>query len=141
MTETVFEQLKRTHQSTFHRPPTDAEHTIMGCVAAVTAVFVMLPMDTIKTRINTSSSSGVKTYKGIVDATWRIAHEEGYAAFYKGMTPRLISVVPMIGIQFGLKEYMKKIMLQRSNAHKNSVPFSPPKPSSKPWISFVPLLR
>jgi hypothetical protein len=108
----------------------------MGCIAAVTAVFVMLPMDTIKTRINTSSSAGMDPYKGIIDAAWRIAHEEGYATFYKGMTPRLISVVPMIGIQFGLKEYMKKTMLQMKQPC-NADHLSPTQPPSKPWNSLT----
>jgi len=34
-------------------------------------------------------------------------------AFYRGLSPRLISVVPMIGIQFGVYEAMKKAMLTR----------------------------
>jgi len=32
-------------------------------------------------------------------------------AFYRGLAPRLISVVPMIGIQFGVYEFMKKVIL------------------------------
>ena len=38
-------------------------------------------------------------YKGIVDCAVRVFREEGIGAFYRGLPPRLVSVVPMIGIQ------------------------------------------
>jgi hypothetical protein len=77
----------------------------------------MIPMDTIKTRLVTQMSgmatSGV-AYKGITDCAVRIMAEEGIGTFYRGLAPRLISVVPMIGIQFGVYEAMKKAFLYRS---------------------------
>ena len=74
-------------------------------------------MDTIKTRLVTQTS--MKTlqglpYNGIIDCGARIAREEGIKTFYRGLAPRLLSVVPMIGIQFGVYEAMKKVMIQRS---------------------------
>jgi hypothetical protein len=77
----------------------------------------MMPMDTIKTRLVTQLSATATTgaaYKGIVDCAVRVAREEGMRTFYRGLSPRLISVVPMIGIQFGVYESMKKIMAQRN---------------------------
>ena len=64
-------------------------------------------------------------YKGIVDCAVRVAKEEGIATFYRGLPPRLVSVVPMIGIQFGVYEFMKKTMLSRqidcaNNSSKSS---------------------
>jgi len=38
----------------------------------------------------------------------RIFREEGLRTFYKPLLPRLISVVPMIGIQFGVYEGLKR---------------------------------
>ena len=74
-------------------------------------------MDTIKTRLVAQTGAkfvaGVIPYKGIVDCAVRIAKEEGIKTFYRGLAPRLISVVPMIGIQFGVYEAMKRVMLQR----------------------------
>merc|ERR1711933_591695 len=52
-------------------------------------------------------------YKGINDCFRTILREEGVGAFYRGLTPRLLSVVPMIGIQFGVYEFTKKIMVAR----------------------------
>jgi hypothetical protein len=96
---------------------TNVENTIMGCVASATTVCIMIPLDTIKTRLVTQLSSKVTTgipYKGIVDCAIRITQEEGIRTFYRGLTPRLMSVVPMIGIQFGVYEAMKRFMLQNN---------------------------
>lgn len=84
----------------------------------------MIPMDTIKTRLVTQGASkGVEgAYKGIIDCAIRVAKEEGVATFYRGLPPRLVSVVPMIGIQFGVYEAMKKVMLKR-----DTVPVVKPK--------------
>jgi len=88
----------------------------MGCMASAAAVCIMIPMDTIKTRLVTQISAKAMVgtpYKGIIDCAIRVAREEGIQTFYSGLPPRLISVVPMIGIQFGVYEAMKKAMLYR----------------------------
>jgi hypothetical protein len=99
------------------RPATNIENTVMGCLASTASVCIMIPMDTIKTRLVTQMSSkavaGV-AYKGIIDCALRILKEEGVGTFYRGLPPRLISVVPMIGIQFGVYEAMKQVMLRRN---------------------------
>ena len=43
-------------------------------------------------------------YMGINDCFRRILKEEGVGAFYRGLVPPLLSVVPMIGIKFGVYE-------------------------------------
>ena len=106
LTWTLFQQLKVAHEKLFDRPPKDIENSIMGCIASATAVCIMIPMDTIKTRLVTQASMAARgvdivPYKGIVDCAVRIAREEGISVFYRGLPPRLVSVVPMIGIQFG----------------------------------------
>ena len=52
-------------------------------------------------------------YTGIIDCAVKVFREEGVVAFYRGLPPRLVSVVPMIGIQFGVNEFMRRVMLQR----------------------------
>jgi len=37
-----------------------------------------------------------------------VLREEGLKTFYAPLAPRLVSVVPMIGIQFGVYEFMKR---------------------------------
>ena len=63
-----------------------------------------------------------QAYKGIIDCAVRTFREEGLITFYRGLPPRLVSVVPMIGIQFGVYEFMKRVMLQRRiNAEEASL--------------------
>mmetsp|Transcript_11467 Transcript_11467/g.16891 ORF Transcript_11467/g.16891 Transcript_11467/m.16891 type:complete len:534 (+) Transcript_11467:174-1775(+) len=114
MTWAFFQQLKKAQLRIMQRPPKDVENSIMGCMASATTVCLMIPMDTIKTRLVTQLNyPDLVPYNGIVDAAVRIFKEEGIGAFYRGLPPRLVSVVPMIGIQFGVYEFMKKVMLQR----------------------------
>lgn len=99
------------------QPVKNIENTIMGCMASAASVTIMIPMDTIKTRLVTQMSATTilgSPYKGIIDCALRVAKEEGIRTFYRGLPPRLISVVPMIGIQFGVYEAMKKAMLHRN---------------------------
>jgi Mitochondrial carrier protein len=115
----LFQQLKKFRDRVAHnRPATNVENSFMGCVASGTTVCVMMPLDTIKTRLVTQISSKAATsipYKGIVDCAFRMAREEGIKSFYQGIAPRLVSVVPMIGIQFGVYEFMKNVMLNRDS--------------------------
>lgn len=63
---------------------------------------IMIPFDTVKTRIVTQTvQAGVLPYNGILQTMARVAREEGVGALYTSLAPRLISVVPMIGIQVG----------------------------------------
>lgn len=60
----------------------------------------MIPMDTVKTRLVTQTvQAGVVPYKGVLRTLSRIIKEEGLGPIYRSLTPRLVSVVPMIGIQ------------------------------------------
>lgn len=119
LTWTFFQQLKRIRSAvTNDRPAKNYENTAMGCIASAATVCIMIPMDTIKTRLVTQTSAAVTTgipYKGILDCAVRVSREEGIRTLYRGLAPRLLSVVPMIGIQFATYEYMKKLMLQRTS--------------------------
>ena len=119
MTWTFFQQLKRVRDVVSDRPAKNYENTVMGCMASTATVCIMIPMDTIKTRLVTQMSANVVSgtpYKGIIDCAVRIAKEEGIRTFYRGLPPRLLSVVPMIGIQFGVYEAMKKVMISKIGA-------------------------
>uniref|UniRef100_A0A7S1BNE3 Mitochondrial carrier protein n=2 Tax=Corethron hystrix TaxID=216773 RepID=A0A7S1BNE3_9STRA len=117
LTWVLFQQLKKMQLRIMQRPPKNYENSVMGALASATTVSIMIPMDTIKTRLVTQVNyPNLVPYKGIADAFLRILREEGLVAFYRGLPPRLISVVPMIGIQFGIYEFMVKAMLARDPA-------------------------
>lgn len=116
LTWTLFQQLKQARNRISDRPAKNWENSVMGCLASGITVSIMIPIDTIKTRLVTQTgiaAAGNIPYKGIIDCAVRVAKEEGLVAFYRGLPPRLVSVVPMIGIQFGVYEAMKKVMMRR----------------------------
>ena len=104
----------------FDQKPTNEVNFVLGAIAAAGTVCVMIPIDTIKTRlvIQTGTSGG---YKGMTDCFFRILNEEGIGAFYRSLPPRLASVVPMIAIQFGVYEALKARFLKKNSllAHTN----------------------
>lgn len=51
-------------------------------------------------------------YDGILNCFSRMLREEGIGSFYNSLTPRLVSVVPMIGVQYLVYEFMKKLMAE-----------------------------
>jgi len=110
LTWVLFQQLKEAQLRLYAREPTNFENTIMGCLSSTLTVSIMIPMDTVKTRLVTQNANG--QYAGIVDCARQVFQKEGAKAFYRGLPPRLLSVVPMIGIQFGCYEFMKKFILK-----------------------------
>lgn len=89
-------------------------------MASATTVCVMIPMDTVKTRLVTQLNyPDMVPYKGINDCFRRVLKEEGIGAFYRGLVPRLLSVVPMIGIQFGVYEVRQLVTIPRFSSHFN----------------------
>ena len=69
-------------------------------VGYIKILSIMIPMDTVKTRLVTQTAQpGVVPYKGVLRTLSRIVKEEGVGPIYRSLTPRLVSVVPMIGIQ------------------------------------------
>ena len=116
LTWTLFQELKALRNRLSGRQARNIENSIMGCIASATSVCIMIPVDTIKTRLvtqgGTASISSIP-YKGIIDCAARVYREEGIGAFYRGLPPRLVSVVPLIGIQFTVYEATKRFITKR----------------------------
>ncbi|CAM9876887.1 unnamed protein product [Discosporangium mesarthrocarpum] len=128
LTWVFFQQFKRLHQRIVDRPLTNCENFILGAAAAGATVCLMIPLDTVKTRLVTQPSAAaaaataaagggqVVLYKGVLDCALRVAKEEGVGALYRSLTPRLVSVVPMIGIQFGIYEFVRGELIASHSA-------------------------
>jgi len=115
LTWMFFQQLKRAHESVLDRKPNAETNFVLGAFAAAGSVAVMIPMDTVKTRLviqGATSGSGAVAYKGVRDCFIRVLREEGVGSFYRALPPRLMSVVPMIAIQFGVYEIIKSRLVQ-----------------------------
>jgi hypothetical protein len=111
LTWMLFQQLKLVFMSYKGRKGTAFENTCLGSVAAAGACCIMIPIDTIKTRIVTQRPGEQIIYSGLFDCFFKILKNEGAWAFYRALPPRLFAVVPMIGIQFSTYEFMKRFLL------------------------------
>jgi len=70
----------------------------IGGLAGVITVYVTMPLDTIKTRMQ--SIEARKEYKNTFDCAARIFREEGVLTFWSGAVPRLARLVLSGGIVF-----------------------------------------
>ena len=124
----------------YGRVGTTLENTIIGSFAAAGACCVMIPVDTIKTRIVMQRPGDpqvryslthsftlflthalTQVYLNMYDCLTKILSNEGPWALYRALPPRLLAVVPMIGIQFGVYELMKRVLLKQPAPDKNKV--------------------
>ena len=106
--------MKRMYEVSYNEKPNAEWNFGLGAAAAAAAVCVMIPIDVIKTRLVTQNSLSPNAYKGMYDCFTRILKEEGIDAFYRSLPPRLIAVVPMIAIQFGVYDIVQKYF-ERNN--------------------------
>lgn len=82
---------------------------LAGSVGGIAATVVTYPTDMVKTRLTVAHSDPSKSkYKGMVDAFRVIAKEEGWQAFYKGMSTSIIGVIPFAGGTFMSYEILDK---------------------------------
>lgn len=64
-------------------------------------------------------------WQGIADCFLRVVREEGIRTFYRPLLPRLVSVVPMIGIQFAVYEGLKRAIRALPEYDDESSPSRP----------------
>ncbi|KAJ3352028.1 hypothetical protein HDU83_008422 [Entophlyctis luteolus] len=89
------------------------QHLLMGFVSGACGPLFNAPIDVIKTRIqkNPSKESG---WVRFVSVTTGILKNEGWTAFYKGTTPRVLRVAPGQAITFMVYERVYKWMSEAS---------------------------
>ncbi|KAL1917057.1 uncharacterized protein VTP21DRAFT_5255 [Calcarisporiella thermophila] len=85
------------------------QHLIVGGLSGALGPISNAPIDTIKTRIQRSrdlaNESGWTRFRNV---TMHILKNEGWRAFYKGLTPRLLRVAPGQAITFMVYEKVKQ---------------------------------
>ncbi|WWD20251.1 hypothetical protein CI109_104727 [Kwoniella shandongensis] len=84
---------------------------ILGLVSGAMGPFSNAPIDTIKTRIQKASHvPGETAMSRLTKVTSEMFKNEGAAAFYKGITPRVLRVAPGQAIVFTVYERVKKLI-------------------------------
>ncbi|TYZ57044.1 hypothetical protein PybrP1_000012 [[Pythium] brassicae (nom. inval.)] len=86
---------------------------VCGGLAGIASSLVTFPIDVVRRRLQISGIHA--TLHGIPPTPVGIATEllrtQGVQGFYRGLTPELMKVVPMVGITFGMFERLKKLMV------------------------------
>ncbi|KAI9029001.1 mitochondrial carrier domain-containing protein [Phycomyces nitens] len=82
------------------------QHLILGGVSGAMGPLSNAPIDTIKTRIQKSNAKG-SAWQQLKSVTSEIFYKEGFRAFYKGLTPRLLRVAPGQAVTFMVYEKVR----------------------------------
>ncbi|KAF5826956.1 mitochondrial substrate carrier [Dunaliella salina] len=89
---------------------TPAERMAAGGIAGAVAQFLTYPLDTIRTRLAVSAH---RTYSGILHAAYCMRRDEGIVAFYRGLAPSMIGILPYAGVDIALFEIFKQHLLDK----------------------------
>lgn len=87
---------------------TPGERMIAGALAGATAQAIIYPLELVKTRLAVSSKD---TYHGIIDCIRKVYAQEGSYAFYRGMLPSMLGILPYAGVDITCFELLKEQLL------------------------------
>ncbi|KAI0914712.1 mitochondrial dicarboxylate carrier protein [Ustulina deusta] len=85
-----------------HRLPKAAESFISGAAAGATATAATYPLDLLRTRF--AAQGNDRVYTSLRRAVCEIRRDEGARGFYRGLSPGLAQIVPLMGIFFAIYE-------------------------------------
>ncbi|KAF4119323.1 solute carrier family 25 (mitochondrial citrate transporter), member 1 [Geosmithia morbida] len=89
--------------------------TLIGLVSGAMGPLSNAPIDTIKTRLQRNPAlPGTSAWSRISTIAADMFKQEGFHAFYKGITPRIMRVAPGQAVTFTVYEYLKE-KLESSN--------------------------
>ena len=106
---TEFKQLLQNWQPAYHEKELPGYQTaFIGLVSGAMGPLSNAPIDTIKTRLQKTPAEPGETAVSRVQAIARnMFKQEGFHAFYKGITPRIMRVAPGQAVTFTVYEYLK----------------------------------
>jgi len=107
-----YEQYKKALQGVTHHDHLHFVHLMSGSLAGLTAVSCTYPLDVMRARI-AFQLDGEHIYFGVIQTVRTIFQQEGPAAFFHGMVPTLLGMVPYGGISFFTFETSKTFLLDR----------------------------
>lgn len=84
------------------------ERFVAGAAAGALAQSAIYPLELIRTRLAICPKG---TYRGIADAAARVFRSEGPRAFYRGLCPSLIGILPYAGVDIAAFETLKEALL------------------------------
>jgi Mitochondrial carrier protein/Tectonin domain len=105
----TYGSLKRAVRLAEARPCNALEMFVAGTASGMLAAAATCPADVVKTRLQAKMQRGERPYSGLVDCARRIAAEEGGAAFFKGLVPRIARSAPQYGIMLVIYDVLCRL--------------------------------
>lgn len=95
------------------------QSAIIGCISGAMGPLVNNPIDIVKTRIQkTPNPEGLSGWARFKDVNGSILKNEGWRAFYKGVTPRVLRVAPGQAVTFAVYERVSSWLDSNSDSFK-----------------------
>jgi len=84
---------------------------LCGAASGTLATLLTFPMDTIRRRMQIQSLhvSSI-SQKSSPQLFYDLVSREGFGALYRGLTPELLKVIPMVGVMFSVYEWAKETL-------------------------------
>lgn len=79
-----------------------------GAMAGATAQAIIYPLELVKTRLAVCPTG---TYRGIADCMHKVWVQEGGRAFYRGLVPSMMGILPYAGVDITAFELLKEHLL------------------------------
>ncbi|KAJ6518626.1 mitochondrial carrier domain-containing protein [Mycena sanguinolenta] len=105
---TVYEQVKRVMNPTHEYSP--STHITAGAVAGAIAAAVTTPLDVAKTVLQTRGTSHdprIRNVSGMMDALRLIGAKDGLKGYSRGLTPRVLTIMPSTALCWLSYEFFK----------------------------------
>ncbi|KAM6496921.1 Mitochondrial carrier domain containing protein [Amanita muscaria] len=108
---TVYEHCKNFMNPRKEYSPTS--HIVSGAVAGAMAAAVTTPLDVAKTILQTrgaSSEADIRNARGMMDAFKVIWRRDGFRGFGRGLTPRVLTIMPSTALCWLSYEFFKVVI-------------------------------
>lgn len=83
-----------------------ADTLLCGGVSGIASSLVTFPIDVVRRRLQISGIHSTNP-SGLFTIASQLFKEQGVRGFYRGLTPELMKVIPMVGITFGMFDKLK----------------------------------
>jgi len=91
--------------------PTTRHYFIGGAVAGAAATVTSYPFDLMRTRL--AAQGEPKIYHSLRDCVSRTVQEGGIKSLWRGVTPTIVQIIPLMAVQFSSYEALKKAYMNR----------------------------
>ena len=92
---------------------TPPQRMVAGAMAGATAQAIIYPLELVRTRLAVCPSG---TYRGIADTARKVWVQEGPRAFYRGVVPSMLGILPYAGVDITIFELLKEHWLEEASA-------------------------